>query len=323
MPLTWAISHADRLVAMKATESVTLKEMEEYLDDIVVNDAMPYRKLVDCTVMRPDLNDDEMMQLGARMRAYVATLEGGPMAFVVTRPDVLDYVRRYINLVMGATRPVKIFPTAGEARRWLDAPMDRGGRPHAATSMTPCTEAAEQTRPPLRVDVQQALRARSELAFAHLQRSIVADATVQQKWQAALQAGEMHCGRLGAAHLLGHALFAFKPFGEGERADLVYPDRLVGQGDEPFYVEGLILTEWRICREGDDPAQRFAEARAQCEQYGRGVLSAKELASCRYAVVVSTHHVPEPDDEVVGNVTYRHVNITVGSTPPSKVRSTR
>ena len=122
MPLTWTISRADRLVMMKAEGPVTLKEAEEYLDDIVVNDAMPYRKLVDCSAMRTDVSDGEMMQLGARMRAYVATLEGGPLAFVVTKPDILDYVRRYINLAMGAKRPVKIFATVDEARRWLDAP---------------------------------------------------------------------------------------------------------------------------------------------------------------------------------------------------------
>ena len=107
MPITWTISPAERLVTVKADGPVTLKNAEEYLDALVVNDAMPYRKLVDCTAMQPIASDGEMMQLGGRMRAYVATLEGGPLAFVVTRPDVLDYVKRYINLVMGATRPVK------------------------------------------------------------------------------------------------------------------------------------------------------------------------------------------------------------------------
>ena len=121
MPITWTISPAERLVTVKADGPVTLKNAEEYLDALVVNDAMPYRKLVDCTAMQPIASDGEMMQLGGRMRAYVATLEGGPLAFVVTRPDVLDYVKRYINLVMGATRPVKIFKTIDEARRWLDA----------------------------------------------------------------------------------------------------------------------------------------------------------------------------------------------------------
>jgi hypothetical protein len=121
MPITWTISPAERLVTVKAEGPVTLKDVEDYLDAVVVKDAMPYRKLVDCTTMHTEASDDEMMRLGGRMRAYVATVEGGPLAFVVTKPDALDFVKRYINLVMGATRPVKIFQTVDEARRWLDA----------------------------------------------------------------------------------------------------------------------------------------------------------------------------------------------------------
>jgi|SRR5690348_10618567 hypothetical protein len=121
MPITWKISDADRMVTVKADGLITLKEAEDYLDALVVNDAMPYSKLVDCTTMEVTVSDDEMMMLGARMRVYVATLEGGPLAFVVTKPDVLDYTRRYINLVGGATRPVKIFDDVAAARRWLEA----------------------------------------------------------------------------------------------------------------------------------------------------------------------------------------------------------
>jgi hypothetical protein len=121
MPITWTISHAERMVTMKADGLITLKEAEDYLDALVVNDAMPYSKFVDCTTMEVTASDEEMMLLGARMRAYVATLEGGPLAFVVTKPDVLDYTRRYINLVGDAKRPVKIFDDIAAARRWLKA----------------------------------------------------------------------------------------------------------------------------------------------------------------------------------------------------------
>ncbi len=120
MPITWNISHAERLVTVKAEGEITLKEGEEYLDALVVNGAMPYRKLFDCTNMRPSVSDDEMMLLGARMQAYVATLKGGPLAFVVTRPEMHDYVRRYLNLATGAERPAKIFDNVEQARRWLD-----------------------------------------------------------------------------------------------------------------------------------------------------------------------------------------------------------
>jgi hypothetical protein len=118
MPIKWTISHPDRMVMMQADGEITLPEAEEYLDALVVADAMAYAKLVDCTTMVTHVSDDEMMQLGARMRAYASVMKGGPLAFVVTSPELHDYVRRYINLA-AAERPVKIVKTVDQARDWL------------------------------------------------------------------------------------------------------------------------------------------------------------------------------------------------------------
>ena len=118
MPIKWTISHPDRMVMMQADGEISLPEAEEYLDALVVADAMAYAKLVDCTTMVTHVSDDEMMQLGARMRAYASVMKGGPLAFVVTSPELHDYVRRYINLA-AAERPVKIVKTVDQARDWL------------------------------------------------------------------------------------------------------------------------------------------------------------------------------------------------------------
>jgi hypothetical protein len=118
MPIKWTISHPDRMVTMQADGEITLPEAEEYLDALVVADAMAYAKLVDCSTMVTHVSDDEMMQLGARMRAYASVMKGGPLAFVVTSPELHDYVRRYINLA-AAARPVKIVKTVDQARDCL------------------------------------------------------------------------------------------------------------------------------------------------------------------------------------------------------------
>jgi len=118
MPIQWTISHPDRMVTVQIEGEVTLPEGEAYLDALVVADAMPYAKLLDCTSMITHVSDDEMMRLGARMRAYASILKGGPLVFVVTQPEIEDYVRRYINL-SGADRPVKIVKTVDQARDWL------------------------------------------------------------------------------------------------------------------------------------------------------------------------------------------------------------
>ena len=118
MPITWTISHPDRMVAVVVEGDITLAQAEEYLDALVVADAMPYAKLLDCTRMRTQVSDEEMMQLGARMRAYASIMKGGPLVFVVTDPLIENYVRRYINLA-AADRPVKIVTTMEQAQAWL------------------------------------------------------------------------------------------------------------------------------------------------------------------------------------------------------------
>ena len=120
MPIRWTISHEERLVVVTTKGVVTLKDIEAYLDALVVAEAMPYAKLFDASDLDLQATDHDVMMLGARMRAYVATWPGGPLAFVVTTRVARDFVDRFLNLA-AAPRPVNIFRTADEARRWLDA----------------------------------------------------------------------------------------------------------------------------------------------------------------------------------------------------------
>jgi hypothetical protein len=118
MPIKWTISHPDRMVTVDVDGEISLSQAEEYLDALVVADAMPYAKLLDCSTMETRVSDEEMMQLGARMRAYAEIMKGGPLVFVVTDQVIHDYVRRYINLA-AADRPVKIVKTIDQAKAWL------------------------------------------------------------------------------------------------------------------------------------------------------------------------------------------------------------
>jgi hypothetical protein len=120
MPIRWTISRQERLVVATTEGVVTLKDVEAYLDALVVADAMPYAQLFDASDIDPWASDDDVMMLGARMRAYGATLPGGPLAFVVTTRLAREFIDRYLNLA-AAPRPVSIFRTAEAARRWLDA----------------------------------------------------------------------------------------------------------------------------------------------------------------------------------------------------------
>ena len=166
-------------------------------------------------------------------------------------------------------------------------------------------------------DRQALIRGRSERAFAHLQRSIVADAELRRKWEGVFQEGEVSCEKLGAVHLLLHGIWAFKVDASGGRTDLVYQDRLPVSASLDL-ADGLVLTEWKRAMQVRDAALRFEEARMQAKRYSTGVLAGVELTSYRFVVVVTQRQVEPPADVLDGGVIYRHVNIAVSPESPSR-----
>ena len=122
MPVHWTISHPTRLVVVVAKDGVHLADIEAYLDGVVVNDALPYRKLFDMTNATLHLSDDDMMALGARIRAYATTSSTetmGPLAIVAATTSAHEQARLFTALA-DAKRPIKIFREPHAARKWLD-----------------------------------------------------------------------------------------------------------------------------------------------------------------------------------------------------------
>jgi hypothetical protein len=169
-------------------------------------------------------------------------------------------------------------------------------------------------------DVQESIRARSERALLHLQRSLVVDETLRVAWLKAFDAGEIECERRGAVHMLLHGIWAFKINAAGERTDLVFQeprDRLAGA---ERFAEGLVLTEWKKASSEDEVQGKFDEARAQAQRYAVGSLGGLELSSVRYLIAVSRRQVPTPCDLHEDGVIYGHVNIAVEPQVPSRTR---
>lgn len=167
-------------------------------------------------------------------------------------------------------------------------------------------------------DAQETIRTRSERAFSHLQRLIVADPAFRDKWDRAFEEGEVACEKLGAAHLLWHGIWAFKVDATGARTDLVFQEPAGALVDEQRYSDGIVLTEWKKANPGDNAGERFDQARSQAQRYAQGVLAGSELTAYRYAVVVSRQQVSVPDDLTEGGVVYRHINVAVDPRTPSR-----
>ena len=61
MPIQWTISHPNRLVVAVCKDMVSRTDIEDYLDNVVVTDTLPYRKIFDMTHGVISLSDDDVM----------------------------------------------------------------------------------------------------------------------------------------------------------------------------------------------------------------------------------------------------------------------
>jgi hypothetical protein len=167
-------------------------------------------------------------------------------------------------------------------------------------------------------DHEAIIRSRVARAFLHLQRSLIADEDIHNKWERAFAVGETACEKLGALHLLSHGILAFKAYAPGERTDLILGDRLVIDDSLIAGTEGIVLTEWKCVRVDDKPADKQREAKAQALRYSTGAMAGFELHSERYLVLVGDQEFASIADEREGAVLYKTVPLFLARETPSK-----
>ena len=125
MPMQWTISHPTRLVTAVAENDLVLKDIEDYLDAVVAAGALSYRKIFDTTGAVGSLSEDDLMALGARIRAYIPLGRIGPLAIVAATENSYGQARAFSALAV-ADRPVRIFRELQAACKWLDEPAVAG-----------------------------------------------------------------------------------------------------------------------------------------------------------------------------------------------------
>lgn len=124
MSLRWDIRHDEKLVHVIAEGPVTLKELEGHFDALVVANALEYGKLFDASKAYPVFTDEDIMELGARLSAYTATMKSGPLAVVGEGELVQSNFRRFVNL-SPSRRPARVFKNEAQARNWLQSMADQ------------------------------------------------------------------------------------------------------------------------------------------------------------------------------------------------------
>jgi hypothetical protein len=119
MPLTWSISHEDRLVSAAVSGEASGQDLQQYMAAVVAAGGMPYRKLFDATYAAPgSLRLSELRAFAKTIVAYAKEGAVGPLAIVVGS----DLEREMAELFgqADAGRALGIFSDVVEARQWLD-----------------------------------------------------------------------------------------------------------------------------------------------------------------------------------------------------------
>ena len=124
MPIRCTIDHVQRSVLAEAEAPLVLQDILAYLDRLVVEGAMPYPKLFDVSTAKPQLSDQDVMVLGARVSAYAAFAPRGPLAIVARSDEAREAVRRFMNVGRGE-RPAMMFDSIKAAREWLDEEKEK------------------------------------------------------------------------------------------------------------------------------------------------------------------------------------------------------
>ena len=125
MPIVWGVDHAARLVSAKARGEVDRADVEDYLDGLVAAATLSYRKVLDMAESRLALSRDDMLALGARIRAHESLGPMGGVAVIAVSDDVYEQFRLFERLV-DARRPLKVFRDAEAAYAWLTLGLPEG-----------------------------------------------------------------------------------------------------------------------------------------------------------------------------------------------------
>ena len=120
MPIEYTIDHEKRFVHARVLGVIVLKDIEDFADAVVAQDALTYRKLFDASKGDGTYDEQDVMTLAARAAAYASLAKRGPLALIPRPGHNADLARRYVNLGK-FTGQAQIFDAAEDGLKWLEA----------------------------------------------------------------------------------------------------------------------------------------------------------------------------------------------------------
>jgi hypothetical protein len=119
MPLSWTISHPQRLVIAVARGDVAPREFGAYLE--AMEPIGGYRRMFVVSGLSTVFDTVLMKSVGYAVRDRAQRERIGPIAIVADNEAAYASALIYAEAVQGVDRPIRIFRELHEARRWLDS----------------------------------------------------------------------------------------------------------------------------------------------------------------------------------------------------------
>ena len=123
MPIHLDISDLDRLVIAVGLGEITPDDIAEVAREFLKTGRQHYGKIIDTSAGTSPIDDDRMAAIAAFLRADPQAGSRGPLAFVVD-PKRGEQALKFAELTVGE-RPVKVFNTLRDARKWVRENMKK------------------------------------------------------------------------------------------------------------------------------------------------------------------------------------------------------
>ena len=132
MPITFTVDHAQRLVIVIATGTITRETIVRYFDTQRMLDGLSYPRLVECRDLESQLTDDDWREIAGWLQNVTAHVAFGPAAVIVDNERTLELVEMVSILVkdLCALRP---FGDRRSAEEWLSDQLVNGARDRQGT----------------------------------------------------------------------------------------------------------------------------------------------------------------------------------------------
>jgi hypothetical protein len=118
MPIQLEIFHPDRILVGIGRGQISLEEYGAFVAEVIKAGVMHYRKIIDATSAESTTIDkDVLLTFDERMRELSKGRPRGPLALVVD-PNRGELARTFKSL-SSPDRPVEVFRSIHDARRWL------------------------------------------------------------------------------------------------------------------------------------------------------------------------------------------------------------